>query len=164
MCVLSIKVPIRKKVCSSYMSCVPSKLCDVSFQNGKHTPYSNGKCPECFIKQLTKWKRDITFIYIKIEIYGFHHHHHHHVAPSVRLTLTISRNPSLTSVAPGWASGLHLVSCTELLYLVSSGSSCLCSSMWRGPQEYITYEFVLTSPAVSRMSVSSSLDGFRDGR
>ena len=32
---------------------------------------------------------------------------------------------------------------TELLYVRSSWSSCLCSSMWRGPQEYITYEFVL---------------------
>ena len=35
--------------------------------------------------------------------------------------------------------------------------------MWRGPQEYITYEFVPTSPAVSRMSSSSNFDSFRDG-
>ena len=34
---------------------------------------------------------------------------------------------------------------TELLYVGSSWSSFLCSSMWRGPQEYVTYEFVLTS-------------------
>ena len=39
----------------------------------------------------------------------------------------------------------------------------LCSSMWRGPQDYVTYEFVPTSPAVSRMSGSSNLDSFRDG-
>ena len=52
---------------------------------------------------------------------------------------------------------------TELLYVCSRWSSCLCSSMWRGPQEYITYEFVLTSPAVSRISSSSSFDSFRDG-
>ena len=38
---------------------------------------------------------------------------------------------------------------TELLYI---GSSCLCSSMWWGPQEYVAYEFVLTSPAVFCMS------------
>ena len=31
-----------------------------------------------------------------------------------------------------------------------------------GPQEYITYEFVSTSPAVSRMSDLSNLDSFRD--
>ena len=49
---------------------------------------------------------------------------------------------------------------TELLYV---GPSCLCLSMWRGPQEYVTYEFVPTSPAVPRMSGSSNLDSFRDG-
>ena len=49
---------------------------------------------------------------------------------------------------------------TELLYVGSCRSSCLCSSMWRGPQEYITYEFILTSPAVSRMSGSSNFDSF----
>ncbi len=50
-----------------------------------------------------------------------------------------------------------------LLYVCSSWSSYLCSSMWRGPLEYVTSEFVPTSPAVSRMSGSSNLDGFRDG-
>ena len=52
---------------------------------------------------------------------------------------------------------------TELLYIGSSWSSCLRSSMWRGPQEYITYEFFPTSPAVSHMSGSFNLDNFRDG-
>ena len=52
---------------------------------------------------------------------------------------------------------------TELLYIGSSWLSCLCSSMWRDPQEYITYEFVLTSPAVSHMSGSSNSDSFCDG-
>ena len=50
---------------------------------------------------------------------------------------------------------------TELLPIGSSCSSCLCTSIWRGPSEYITYEFVLTSPAVFHMS--SNLDSFRDG-
>ena len=45
----------------------------------------------------------------------------------------------------------HIV--TELLYVGSSWSSWFCSSMWRGPQEYITYELVPTSPAVSHVSV-----------
>ena len=52
---------------------------------------------------------------------------------------------------------------TELLYVGSSWSSCLCMSMRRGPQEYITYALVLTSPAVSCMSGSSNFDIFRDG-
>ena len=47
---------------------------------------------------------------------------------------------------------------TELLYVGSSWSSCLYSSMWRSPQESVAYEFVPTSPAVSCMSGS-----FRDG-
>ena len=51
---------------------------------------------------------------------------------------------------------------TELLYIGSSWSY-LCSSIWRGPHEYIAYEFVLTSSEVSRMSVSSNLDSFCDG-
>ena len=33
-----------------------------------------------------------------------------------------------------------------------------------GPQEYITYEFVPASPAVSCMSGSSNLNSFRDRR
>ena len=32
---------------------------------------------------------------------------------------------------------------TEILYVGSSWLSCLCSAMWGGPQEYITYELVL---------------------
>ena len=34
-----------------------------------------------------------------------------------------------------------------LLYVGSSWSSCLCSSMYMGPQEYITYEFVQQCPS-----------------
>ena len=51
---------------------------------------------------------------------------------------------------------------TELLYVGSSFSSCLCSAMWKGPQGYITYELVPTSPTVSRMPGSSNFDSFRD--
>ena len=58
------------------------------------------------------------------------------------------------------------ISCidTALLYIRSTcWSFNLCSSMWGVPQEYIPYEFVLTSPAVSRMYGSSNIDSFRDG-
>ena len=50
----------------------------------------------------------------------------------------------------------------ELLYVCSSRSPCFCSTMWRGPQEYITYELVPTSPAVSCMSGSSNFGSFCD--
>ena len=79
-------------------------------------------------------------------------------------TLTLSHHPSLSSIASVRSSWLHLVCIdTELLYIGSSWSSCLCSSIWRGPREYVTYEFVLTSPVLSRMAGSSNLDSFRDG-
>ena len=53
--------------------------------------------------------------------------------------------------------------CTELLHVCSSWTSCLCSSLWRGPQEYIPYELVPTSPAVSCTSGSFNFDSFYDG-
>ena len=52
---------------------------------------------------------------------------------------------------------------TVLLYIVSGLSSCFCSSMWWGSQQYVAYEFILTSPAVSHVSGSSNLNSFRDG-
>ena len=59
--------------------------------------------------------------------------------------------PSLLARSPGYI---------LYWYRGASWSSNFCSSMWRGLQEYITYEFVLTSPAVSCMSGSSGLDSF----
>ena len=47
---------------------------------------------------------------------------------------------------------------SELLHVGSRWSLCLCLAMWRGPQEYFTYEVVPTSPAVSHMSGSSNFD------
>ena len=51
----------------------------------------------------------------------------------------------------------------ELLHIGSSSLSCLYLSMCQGPQHYITYEFVFTSPAVFCISGSSNIDSFRDG-
>ena len=57
------------------------------------------------------------------------------------------------------------ISCigTVLLYIGSSWSPCLCSSLWRDPPKYIAYESVLTSPTVSCMSGSSNFGSFHDG-
>ena len=52
----------------------------------------------------------------------------------------------------------------ELLNVCSCWSSCFCSAICGGPLEYITYEFVPASPAVSCMSGSSNLNSFRDRR
>ena len=42
--------------------------------------------------------------------YSYHHHHHHHVVPLARISLTLSRQFSLSFIAFGWSSGLHPVS------------------------------------------------------
>ena len=52
---------------------------------------------------------------------------------------------------------------TELLYVGSNWTSCLCSSMWRGPREYVNHELIPTYQVVSRVSSSSNFDSFRDG-
>ena len=36
--------------------------------------------------------------------------HHHHVMSLAQISLTLSRHPSLSSIAPSWSSRLHLVS------------------------------------------------------
>ena len=71
-------------------------------------------------------------------------YHHHHVTLLARISLTFSCHHRSREV-------FLATSCvgTVLLYIGSSSSSYLYSSMWRGPQEYIAYEFILTSPAVS---------------
>ena len=51
---------------------------------------------------------------------------------------------------------------TWLLYVCSSWSACFCLAICGGPQEYITDESVLASPAVSCVSGSSNLYSFRD--
>ena len=86
------------------------------------------------------------YIYIYIYIY-----HHHHVTLSARIFLTLFRQVLKATSHIG----------TDLLYVGSSWTSCLCSSMWKGPQEYITYVLVPTSSAVSCMSGSSNFDSFR---
>ena len=91
------------------------------------------------------------------KIIVFSHHHHYHVAPSAWISLTLFRHPSESTIASGRSSGLHPVSTR------GSWSPCLCAAMWRGPQEYITYEFVPTFPAVPLMSGSSNMDISRDG-
>ena len=101
--------------------------------------------------------------------------------PAARISLILFRHPSLSSIAPSSTDlddpllphvsivhysreVFHATSYigTELLYIGSSWSSNLCSSMWRGPPEYIAYKFVLTSSAVSRISGASNLDSFLD--
>ena len=88
--------------------------------------------------------------------------YHHHVALLAWISLNLSCHVSI--VYRSWKVFMATSRIrTDLLFLGSSWSSYLCSTMWRGPQEYIAYEFVLTSRIVPRMSGSSNFDSFRDG-
>ena len=42
----------------------------------------------------------------KNTISNWNHHHHHHVALSAKISLTLSRHPSLSSIASGRSSGM----------------------------------------------------------
>ena len=82
---------------------------------------------------------------------------HQHVLLIALISLVLYRPP--ISIFHHSRQVLHATSCigTQLLYIGSCWSSCPCLCMWGSPQEYITYVFVLTSPAVSRMSVKESM-------
>ena len=102
------------------------------------------------------WKQYPT----KQQLYGHQPliFHHHHVVPPARISPTLSRHFSLSFI--------RVTSCvlTQLLYVSSGWSSCFCLAICGGPQEYITFELVLASPAVSCVSGSSNLYSFHDGR
>ena len=90
-------------------------------------------------------------------VYRNIHHHHHHVT-QISMDIIDPLSPHL-SIVHCFRQVFRTTSCIgpELLYIGSSWSSCLCSAMWRGPQEYISYELVRTSTAMSCMSGSSIL-------
>ena len=59
----------------------------------------------CYFKD--KEKQCVFFLYINDLSF---HPHHHHVTPSARISLTLSRHPSLSPIASGRFSGPHPVS------------------------------------------------------
>ena len=71
-------------------------------------------------------------LYIYIYIY-------HHVTPSARISLTLSRHPSLSSIASGWSSGLHPVStlsCCIYVVAESPTNGLNHSPLYRKTQQY----------------------------
>ena len=77
---------------------------------------------------------------------------HDHVALSARISLTLSLSPPLPNVhclREVFKATSHI----ELVVLPLLGHVT-------GPQEYITYELVPTSPAMPCMSASSNSNGF----
>ena len=94
---------------------------------------------------------DHTILYIFFPSIRFHHHHSHLALPA-RIPQALFHSLFLTSVATEKSSRLHLVSAGSCCNIGSNCSSYLCSSMCRGPLEYIAYEFIFTFPAVYSMS------------
>ena len=91
----------------------------------------------------------------------YHHHHHHHVplAWISRTPLTIRHyRPSL----PAGVQGHILYQYRANVDRFKQVPQYLLVRV-KGSIDYIAYEFIIISPAVSHMSCSSNLDGFRDG-
>ena len=104
----------------------------------------------------------ITFVYIYkyyfyllIYIYIYHH-----VVRLARISLTLSLHVSLSFIASGRSSGLHPVSSHSCCMYVRAGRPAF-DWPYAGVHRS-TYDLVLSSPAVSGMSGSSSLYSFRD--
>ena len=62
-------------------------------------------------KRKTEFK---PLLCLKMNLVLQYHHHHHHVAPPARISLTVSRHFSLSFIASGRSSGLHV--CKLVLY------------------------------------------------
>ena len=92
----------------------------------------------------------------KENVHLYHHHHHHHDVRLAQISLTLSLSTSPYHLSPpaglqGYIPYHHIAAVWmfELVVLLLIGHM-------RSPQEHITYDLVLASPAVSGMSGSSS--------
>ena len=97
------------------------------------------------------------YIYISVVCICVIYRCHHHVALQSQIPLTLTHHPSLSSIVH------HSQEATSCISTKLSHIGFSYSSMWRDPQDYITYEFILPSLAMSWMSVLSNMDSFRDG-
>ena len=84
-------------------------------------------------------------------------------AASMDFPVSLSLHSSLSIIAAGMTSRFHPLSVQSKSSstVKSRWSANISTSMCRGPCVNIAFEFVLTPPAVFRMSCSSYLDGFR---
>ena len=76
--------------------CIPSSIYQSEFELQARNYINFHKINLIF------WYKTITYV--------INLHHHHHVTPSARISLTLCRHPSLSSIASGRSSGLHPVS------------------------------------------------------
>ena len=108
-------------------------------------------------------KLDYIDTYTHILIYTYIYiYNHHHVVPQVRISLTLPRHSSLSSIAFGRSSRQHPVSVQKSCRLVKAEHQTSARS-----SEVIHRRMSLTtpplnSPAVSCVSCSPDGNGFRD--
>ena len=104
-------------------------------------------------------KMHLTFGCFSLEYFDWIFCHHHEIVPiaPLSLTLSLSLDPSLLSIAPGMSSRLHPLS-------PQSWSTNPDVSMRWSPSDKVDYKFVLTSSEVPCIPCSSYMDVLWDGR
>ena len=90
-----------------------------------------------------------------------HHHHHHHVVLVARISLTLSRHFSLSFIASGRSSGLHLVSSHCCWMYVRAGRPAFARPCVGAHK---STSLMRSSLLLRQMSGSSNLNSFRDRR
>ena len=72
------------------------------------------------------WARTQVHIHARTHTHVYiYHHHHHHVVLVALISLTLSRHFSLSIIASGKSSGLHLVSSHSCWMYVRAGRLCV---------------------------------------
>ena len=89
---------------------------------------------------------------------------HHHIALVARISLTLSRDSSLSFIALGRSSGHHPVSSHSCLMYVCAGRPAFARPCVGVHKSTSLMSSSPASPAVSCMSGSSNLNSFRDRR
>ena len=70
----------------------------------------------------SEWVRTpVALLHSLSDTWERHHHHHHYLTSSVRIFLTLSHHPFLSSIASGRSSGIHLVSTQSCCMYVRAG-------------------------------------------
>ena len=86
----------------------------------------NLKCSVLSVRQHIS----VSYLFKKWNMIENNHHHHHHVVPQALISLTLSRHFSLSFIASGRSSGLHLVSSHSCCMYVRAGHPAFAGHMW----------------------------------
>ena len=110
---ISCLIKIRLKI-KDYILLVKNVMLYIQTPLGNH--FGRNILIENLVPDWEEEKAANIYIYIYIYIY-----HHHRVVPPARISLTLSRHFSLSSIASGRSSGLHPVSSQSCCIYVRAG-------------------------------------------